>query len=199
MKKVILWGIMLIAFITSSFAQSIQLPNELKEGLSAQEVKSVELAIQSRLKAMQNKLQIDDTIAKVDKIQMEYLQDTLAITLLSEKRIKYCTGNYEIRKFAKDTRTAYDKLLNKYYRKLIKALPTESDRKKLKEVQLLWLKFRTQDYSFYDQYVMQHATERNYGYMVYSQRTEYDTLLIRGRLEQLYRMLTHALEYQPIE
>lgn len=138
-------------------------------------------------------------MAKANGIHLEYLQDTLAITLLSEKRIKYCTGNHEIRKFAKDIRTAYDKLLNKYYRKLIKALPIESDRKKLKEVQLLWLKFRAQDFNFYDQNIMRHATEKNYGYMVYSQRTEYDTLLIRERLEQLYRMLAHILEYKPIE
>lgn len=197
MEKIILWGVMLIAFITSSFAQSVQLPIELKDGLSAQEIKSVEQNILQKQKILRDELN-EYANTELKKLQLEYLQDTLAITLLSEKRMEHCTGNFEIRKLVKDTQVVYDKLLNKYYQKLIKALPTEADRKKLREVELLWLKFKEQDFTLYDQHIMRHATERNYGYMVYTQRIGYDTLLLRGRLEQLYWMLTDVIEYQPI-
>lgn len=79
--------------------------------------------------------------AWVAKLEKEFYLDTLYVERLWSLEIEYNGSTLGMNQATRRAEIAYDKLLNKYYKKLLQQLQGD-DKEKLKTSQRNWIKFR---------------------------------------------------------
>ena len=121
-----------LVFITLSFAQS-DLPKEI----------TPQLLDKLKIEVDKEAIKFKQTISKKQMLddEIEFAVDTFKISLLAEKKMDINYSTPGMNSAVYDQADAYDKLLNKYYSKLMKLLEL-NDKQTLIAAQKAWLIFR---------------------------------------------------------
>ncbi|WP_243345503.1 lysozyme inhibitor LprI family protein [Parabacteroides sp. FAFU027] len=110
--------------------------------ITAQELDKYKTEIRKMAAELRQKLTKSDDFEGLNKaICIEFHTDTLYIERLMDKRISIDYSTAGMIKAAYDAETDYDKLLNKYYKYILKRL-NPSDKEILKETQRCWIQYR---------------------------------------------------------
>ena len=140
MKKLIFYLILIFSFVSIK-AQNYSIP---------------ELMFQPKNKLVKsfNKQQIKyrGYNQRLRDYHSEFHTDTFAINLIADIRFDRGGPEDEYRIVEYDSYLSYDILLNKYYN-LLRAKLNKDDKEKLKQAQLIWLKFRDSESEFIDSYL----------------------------------------------
>lgn len=134
--------LILIIFLTFTYNQTFAQEERPKE-LTPQKLQKIRADIEKQIPDLKQSLSDQDFSSR----QIEFAIDTFRIERLAAERmnIDYSTSgmNFAINELT----DSYDKLLNKYYNKLIKLLDPE-DKKVLLNAQKAWLVFRDSERIF---------------------------------------------------
>lgn len=114
----------------------------IAQGLDSKEFKLAKKQLELRVDSLEKNKPLDDYnggwIAKLEK---EFYIDTFYIENLWALEIEYNGSTMGMNQATRNAEKSYDKLLNKYYGKLLNMLQGE-DKLKLKTSQRNWIKFR---------------------------------------------------------
>jgi len=128
----------LIPLLTFCFAVNFSFgQNDGPKEITPQILQKLKADIEKQIPAFKQKLSLQDLT--VD--QIEFSLDTFRIEQLVSKRIDIDYSTVGMNTTVEAMTTSYDKLLNKYYNKLLKALEPE-DQKVLINAQRAWLAYR---------------------------------------------------------
>src|SRR5688500_14318103 len=119
-------------FSLASFAQT----GEPKE-ITPQVLQRIKAAVDKEAIIFKQSIQDEE----VNKDELEFAVDTFKIEHIAIKRMDLDYSTQGINEAVKEVTAGYDKLMNKYYNKLINLLTSE-DRKVLQTAQKSWLTFR---------------------------------------------------------
>ncbi|WP_207425958.1 lysozyme inhibitor LprI family protein [Pedobacter sp. SYSU D00535] len=118
------------------FGQSPEMPVEVTP--------QIELKIRAEIEQAGARLKQELQRKSASALEIEFSTDTLRIELFSDKFMEYDYSTAGMGTAVLKASQEYDRLMNKYYRRLLTALK-EADRKNLIEAQRAWLVFRDKE------------------------------------------------------
>jgi uncharacterized protein YecT (DUF1311 family) len=131
MKKV--FALLSFLFVSyTSFAQ-----NDGPKEITPQVLQKIKATIERQIPAFKQRISNNE----LSPDQIEFSVDTFRIEQLASKRMEIDYSTYSMIEATVELTASYDKLLNKYYNKLLKALKPE-DQKILISAQRAWLVYR---------------------------------------------------------
>jgi uncharacterized protein YecT (DUF1311 family) len=133
----------LIAFLFVCYTSYAQ--NDGPQEVTAQVLQNLKASIERKIPAFRQKLLREE----MSPDQIEFSIDTFRIEQLASKRIDINYSTYSMIEATTELTASYDKLLNKYYNKLLKALKPE-DQKVLIGAQRAWLVYREAEIKLVD-------------------------------------------------
>ncbi|MGX7668733.1 lysozyme inhibitor LprI family protein [Flavobacterium pedocola] len=139
MKKLLL--VVSILFISPLVSAQNDGPTEITPQLAAK----LKADIEKQVPALRKKLAAQE----MNAVQIEFTIDTMRIERLMSKRIELDYSTSGMNESVLEATDSYDKLLNKYYNKLIKKLQPE-DQKVLITTQRAWISFRDAEKNLID-------------------------------------------------
>ena len=127
------------------------------------------------------------------ELHLEFKTDTFAIEYLFDNYIADpATTTLGMREVGVARRDAYDILLNKYYKKLTdKASP--EDKEAIREAQRAWIKFRDNEASMRAS-LQRHVMDESGESMAILEELDFQTNIIRNRVNQLHDYLSYYLD-----
>jgi uncharacterized protein YecT (DUF1311 family) len=128
-------------FLFCLLANSLSAQEELSY-ISDDKIKKIKAAVEKEIPALKQKLQATDQYSPDG---VEFYLDTFRIEQTCSRAIDFDPSTRGMNFAAYETQQAYDKLMNKYYNKLIKKLSTE-DKKEFISYQKTWLAFRDSEF-----------------------------------------------------
>lgn len=128
---------LLLLFIAVSFGLSSYAQSEKPQPVTPESLKALKADVEKQIPEFKQKL----TNEKLTKTQIEFSVDTFVIERLAAKRmdVDYSTSGMNNAMIAQAD--SYDKLMNKYYNKLLEKLKKE-DKKTLITAQKAWVAYR---------------------------------------------------------
>jgi len=132
MKKIFL-GVFILLYSLALFSQGNDKPTEVTDAIR----KKIESEIEKQLLQLKSAMEKKEN----DKIDIEFALDTARIQIYSDKYMAYDYSTLGMNTAMYEATQKYDKLLNKYYQKLMGVLSTE-DKQLLTQSQRAWISFR---------------------------------------------------------
>lgn len=136
--KAILLQVIFLSISHATFSQ-ISEPREITPKI----LESIKIEIEKKIPRVRKQLENDG----LNSHQIEFYIDTFRIVQLATKKIEINYTTLGINESMYELSESYDILLNKYYKKLLKKLKTE-DQKKLINTQKAWIIFRDLELKF---------------------------------------------------
>lgn len=195
MRKKTILSFLLLFVVVSIQAQNFKLPYNLVfpeesfNPLSSEEIADIQVVVNEYYKNQQEKYK--DYNQRLRDYHSEFDTDTFAINLIANIRFDRGGPEAEYRFIDYDSYLSYDVLLNKYYN-LLRAKLNQEDKEKLKQAQLIWLKFRDSESEFIESYLskggglgvramtwtkiirIKNRTEHLFNYMIELTKEEYE-------------------------
>ncbi len=156
MTKKIILSFLLLFIILSIQAQNFKLPYNLVypedtfKPFSSEEIEEIQIVVNEFYKKQQEKHMGFNQ--RLRDYYSEFDTDTFAINLIMDIRFDKGGPEVESRFILHDSCLSYDVLLNKYYN-LLRDKLNKDDKEKLKQAQLIWLKFRDSESEFIESYL----------------------------------------------
>ena len=126
-----------LLFIAISFGLSLYGQSEKPQPVTPESLKTLKADVEKQVPKFKEKL----TNEKLTKTQIEFSVDTFKIERLAAKRMDVDYSTSGMNNAMSEQADSYDKLMNKYYSKLLKILKPE-DKKILITAQKAWLIYR---------------------------------------------------------
>jgi uncharacterized protein YecT (DUF1311 family) len=121
------------------------------------------------------------------KDMIEFCCDTFQIETEESLRVEKDPSTLSMTEAADNSQSQYDKLLNKYYQKLLKSLKNENDKNTLKTSQQNWVKFRDSEFKLKSMLCADpYGGGGTIQQIIYS---DYTKRFVKSRVIQLFEML----------